>query len=77
MFDPAGHLPELVILLFVALLVIGPGKLPETGSALGKALQEFRSSVRESRANGASAAPPPGAPHGSPDEDGRHRPTLG
>ena len=34
--------PELIIILVIALLVIGPGKLPEVGSSLGKSLREFR-----------------------------------
>lgn len=33
---------ELIIVLVIALLVIGPGKLPEVGSALGKSIREFR-----------------------------------
>lgn len=33
---------HLVVILVVALLVLGPGKLPETGAALGKAIREFR-----------------------------------
>ena len=42
---------ELVIILVIALLVIGPGKLPDVGSALGKSIREFRkaaSDVQES-----------------------------
>lgn len=35
-------MPELVLILVIALIVFGPGKLPEVGKALGKGLQEFR-----------------------------------
>jgi Tat protein translocase TatB subunit len=35
-------LPELVIILVVALLVVGPSKLPEVARSIGKALGEFR-----------------------------------
>jgi sec-independent protein translocase protein TatA len=35
-------MPELVLILVIALVVFGPGKLPEVGKALGKGLQEFR-----------------------------------
>jgi Tat protein translocase TatB subunit len=35
-------LPELVIIIIVALLVVGPAKLPEVARSLGKALGEFR-----------------------------------
>ncbi len=33
---------EFVVILIVGLIVFGPGKLPEVGRALGKALREFR-----------------------------------
>jgi len=36
---------HLVIILVVALLVIGPGKLPETGAALGRAIRDFRNAM--------------------------------
>ena len=40
---PFGIRPfELIIILVIALLVLGPGKLPDVGSALGKSIREFR-----------------------------------
>lgn len=33
---------ELLLILIIALLVFGPGRLPEIGAALGKAIREFR-----------------------------------
>lgn len=33
---------ELIIVLVIALLVLGPGKLPEVGASLGKSIREFR-----------------------------------
>lgn len=33
---------ELILILVIALVVIGPGKLPQVGGALGKAINEFR-----------------------------------
>src|SRR5262249_51445951 len=39
--------PELIIVLIVLLLVVGPGKLPEIGSASGKTLREFRKASSE------------------------------
>jgi len=42
-----GHLPELIIVLAVALLIFGPKKLPEMGSAIGKSIKEFRKGVNE------------------------------
>jgi sec-independent protein translocase protein TatA len=38
---------ELVIILVIALLVLGPGKLPDVGSALGKSIREFRKATSE------------------------------
>lgn len=35
-------LPEMIIILVVALLVVGPSKLPELARTLGKAFSEFR-----------------------------------
>ena len=37
---------ELGIALVIALVIFGPGKLPQLGSAIGKTVKEFRSSVR-------------------------------
>ena len=34
--------PELIIILIIALIVVGPGRLPDVGSALGKSIREFR-----------------------------------
>jgi sec-independent protein translocase protein TatA len=42
-----GHIPELVIVLVVALLIFGPKKLPEMGSAIGKSIKEFRKGMNE------------------------------
>lgn len=36
-------MPELVVILVVALIFFGPGKLPELGSGLGKAIRSFKS----------------------------------
>ncbi len=35
-------LPEMIIIFVVALLVVGPSKLPELARTLGKAFTEFR-----------------------------------
>ncbi len=36
---------ELVVVLVIALLVIGPKKLPEVGKSLGKGMREFKDSL--------------------------------
>ncbi|HEY0442918.1 MAG TPA: twin-arginine translocase TatA/TatE family subunit [Candidatus Limnocylindrales bacterium] len=33
---------ELIVILVIALVILGPGKLPDVGSALGKSIREFR-----------------------------------
>jgi sec-independent protein translocase protein TatA len=45
---------HLILVLAIALLVVGPGKLPEVGAALGRSIMEFRSAVQGTD----SAAPP-------------------
>ncbi len=34
--------PELIVILVIALVVFGPGKLPEIGNALGKGIRDFK-----------------------------------
>ena len=43
---PIG-LPELAIILVVALLVFGPKKIPEIANSLGRSINEFRRGSRE------------------------------
>lgn len=38
---------EMIFIFLVILLLFGAKKLPEIGSALGKGIREFKSSVRE------------------------------
>jgi TatA/E family protein of Tat protein translocase len=42
-----GHLPELLIVLVLALLVLGPKRMIEMGSSLGKSLGELRRSLKD------------------------------
>jgi TatA/E family protein of Tat protein translocase len=37
-----NHWYILVLILIIVLIVYGPGKLPEVGGAIGKAMREFR-----------------------------------
>jgi sec-independent protein translocase protein TatB len=43
--------PELILILVVALIVIGPKKLPDIAKALGRALGEFRRATDEIKEN--------------------------
>ena len=40
-------LPELIVIMVIALVVIGPSKLPELAKALGKGLAEFKKASQE------------------------------
>ena len=40
-------MPELIIILVIALIVIGPSKLPDLARALGKGMAEFRKATQE------------------------------
>jgi sec-independent protein translocase protein TatB len=40
-------MPELIIILVIALVVIGPKKLPDLAKALGKGLSEFKKATTE------------------------------
>jgi len=44
-------MPELVIILVIALVVIGPQKLPEMARSLGKGLAEFKRASNDFRRN--------------------------
>jgi TatA/E family protein of Tat protein translocase len=48
MFGSIG-MPELVIILTIALIIFGPRKLPELGRSLGKSLGEFKRASNELR----------------------------
>ena len=44
MFSGIGF-PELLIVLVIALIVLGPKKLPEVGRSLGRGMREFKDSI--------------------------------
>lgn len=55
--------PELLIILVVALLVLGPKRLPEMARSLGRGMAEFRRASNEfTRSLTASVDEPPPAP---------------
>jgi TatA/E family protein of Tat protein translocase len=49
MFGSIG-VPELIIILTIALIIFGPRKLPELGRSLGRSLSEFKRASNELRA---------------------------
>jgi sec-independent protein translocase protein TatA len=48
MFGSIG-MPELVIILVIALIIFGPRKLPELGRSLGRSIGEFKKASNELR----------------------------
>ena len=58
-----GHL---LIILVIALLIFGPGKLPELGSSLGRGIREFKRTVdgSDEHAPASTATLPAPAPAG-------------
>jgi TatA/E family protein of Tat protein translocase len=77
MFGPIG-MPELIIILVIALIIFGPRKLPELGKSLGRSINEFKKASNELRStledeirveeqrDRASAVPPATPPAATP-----------
>ena len=42
-----GHMWMLILLLIVVLIIWGPGKLPDIGAGMGRAIREFKSASHE------------------------------
>ena len=68
-FFNGGHLWIIAIVLIIVLIIWGPGKLPDVGSGLGRAIHEFRkasTATKEEFAKAtrtdAPAEPAPAAP---------------
>jgi sec-independent protein translocase protein TatA len=40
---------EIAVILIIALLVLGPAKLPETARSVGKGMREFKQSISGDR----------------------------
>lgn len=40
-------MPELIVIMVIALIVLGPKKLPDLAKSIGKALAEFRKASQE------------------------------
>lgn len=47
MFEGLFQPSHLLLILLIALVVFGPGKLPEIGRGLGQAVRDFRRSLTE------------------------------
>ena len=52
------HWTELLIVSVVALLIFGPKRLPEMGSAIGKTYKEFKKSLNEATQSATTESTP-------------------
>jgi sec-independent protein translocase protein TatA len=59
-------LPEILIVLVIALIIFGPKRLPELGRSLGRGIREFRASISGDDGDEGSSSKP--AQIGSADE---------
>jgi sec-independent protein translocase protein TatA len=47
MFEGLFRPMHLLIILFIVLIIFGPGKLPEIGEGLGKSIRSFKKAMTE------------------------------
>jgi sec-independent protein translocase protein TatA len=47
MFEGLFQPMHLLLILVIALIIFGPGKLPELGGSLGKAIRDFKKGIAE------------------------------
>jgi sec-independent protein translocase protein TatA len=57
---------ELIVVLAIALLVLGPKRLPDAGRSLGRGLREFKDSVSGDARERDELAPPPATERSQP-----------
>ena len=60
------HWYILLILLVIVLIIWGPGKLPDVGAGMGRAIREFRKASSETQEAFKAAASTPPVPQPSP-----------
>ncbi len=58
--------PELMIILVIIMIIFGAGKLPEIGSAFGRSIKNFKTSMKEAEEAGETAQVEGGAEEQTP-----------
>jgi len=51
MFEGLFQPMHLIIILVIALIIFGPGKLPQLGAGLGKSIREFKKALSDEEKN--------------------------
>ena len=46
---PSIGVPEMIVILVIALLVLGPKRLPDAGRSIGKGMREFKDAISGAR----------------------------
>ncbi len=72
----------IIAILVVVLIIFGPGRLPELGAGIGKAMREFRKATSElttevTHATEPAATPPPAAAPPAPPAPSESTPAQG
>jgi sec-independent protein translocase protein TatA len=57
MFGGKIGIPELLVILVIALIIFGPSKISELGKGLGEGIKNFKSAVKDGE-----TTPPPTEP---------------
>jgi sec-independent protein translocase protein TatA len=66
MFEGLFQPMHLLVILFVALLVFGPSKLPELGKGLGEGIRGFKRALHEGENGDKGSGTPPPPTSGTP-----------
>ena len=80
--------PELIVILLVALLIVGPKRLPDVGKTIGRSLREFRKAqedlkssfnfdLEDDKGSAKTSAPKPAKTPKASEEDRRKDPAEG